>query len=485
MSSSGAAKRAQERISPPVSRLVALLDRAVDGVPATALRDTIAFATSWAVVFAAVSVLVAIVCFGRAAASGEMRGVLAYALAGSVNAALAAGALAGLGYCRRGWRARLAEGGAALSSRFPRAFEMVKVCGNCDAPFPVQQPVAHKFRCARCGLTSRKPKQRRACAAEPEAAPAEPNPLAERESASGPSRAAAERAADAERRAAAKAEKESRKQRLREEAREREAAEDADRRELQTLVENARAAKVEEETRALAERARAEAEAEALAEAEKAEAEKAEARRDAEEGLENAAERGASRGPKEESRRATSVPAPLQRGRKEAPGGGSAPSRDGRGPASVKTIPQPRAAPVPAPRLAAHKTLTAKKPADPKLVPAPRNPVPTPKKETEALKKTPGPALTGPGLGKTPPSLGASTRVPPASGSGNADANITSNTLAVDFDPPLPPMAPMAPAPAAWAGPPPAAPVAPAPGPSPGESPTASAPAEALSLIHI
>ena len=51
---------------------------------------TIAFATSWAVVFAAVSVLVAIVCFGRAAASGEMRGVLAYALAGSVNAALAA-----------------------------------------------------------------------------------------------------------------------------------------------------------------------------------------------------------------------------------------------------------------------------------------------------------------------------------------------------------------------------------------------------------
>lgn len=479
MSSSGAAKRAQERVSPPVSRLVALLDRAVDGVPATALRDTIAFATSWAVVFAAVSVLVAIVCFGRAAASGEMRGVLAYALAGSVNAALAAGALAGLGYCRRGWRARLAEGGAALSSRFPRAFEMVKVCGNCDAPFPVQQPVAHKFRCARCGLTSRKPKQRRACAAEPEAAPAEPNPPAERESASGPSRAAAERAADAERRAAAKAEKESRKQRLREEAREREAAEDADRRELQTLVENARAAKVEEETRALAERARAEAEAEALAEAEKAEAEKVEARRDAEEGLENAAERGASRGPKEETRRATSVPAPLQRGRKEAPGGGSAPSRDGRGPASVKTIPQPRAAPVPAPRLAAHKTLTAKKPADPKLVPAPRNPVPTPKKETEALKKTPGPALAGPGLGKTPPSLGASTRVPPASGSGNADANITSNTLAVDFDPPLPPMAPMAPAPAAWAGPPPAAPVAPAPGPSPGESPTASAPAEA------
>ena len=97
MSSSGAAKRAQERVSPPVSRLVALLDRAVDGVPATALRDTIAFATSWAVVFAAVSVLVAIVCFGRAAASGEMRGVLAYALAGSVNAALAAGALAGFG----------------------------------------------------------------------------------------------------------------------------------------------------------------------------------------------------------------------------------------------------------------------------------------------------------------------------------------------------------------------------------------------------
>ena len=77
------------------------------------------------------------------------------------------------------------------------------------------------------------------------------------------------------------------------------------------------------------------------------------------------------------------------------------------------------------------------------------------------LKKTPGPApAAGPGLGKTPPSLGASTRVPPASGSGNADANITSNTLAVDFDPPLPPMAPMAPAPAAWAGPP-AAPVAP------------------------
>jgi len=481
MSSSGAAKRAQARVSPPVSRLVALLDRAVDGVPATALRDTIAFATSWAVVFAAVSVLVAIVCFGRAAASGEMRGALAYALAGSVNAALAAGALAGLGYCRRGWRARLAEGGAALSSRFPRAFEMVKVCGNCDAPFPVQQPVAHKFRCARCGLTSRKPKQRRACAAEPEAAPAEPTPPAERESASGPSRAAAERAADAERRAAAKAEKESRKQRLREEAREREAAEDADRRELQTLVENARAAKVEEETRALAERAREAAEAEKAEKAEKAEAEKVEARRDAEEeaAFSFADERGASSGllPREEMRRAASVPAPLQRGRKEAPGGGSAPSRDGRGPASVKTIPRPRAAPVPAPRLAAHKTLAAKKPADPKLVPAPRSLVPAPKKETEALKKT--------------QSLDASARVPPASGGTNPEAfpergadvtsNITSsNTLAVDFDPPLPPMAPMAPAPmAAWAGPPAAPPVAPSPGPSPGESPTASAPAEA------
>jgi hypothetical protein len=482
---------------------VALLDRAVDGVPATALRDTIAFATSWAVVFAAVSVLVAIVCFGRAAASGEMRGALAYTLAGSVNAALAAGALAGLGYCRRGWRARLAEGGAALSSRFPRAFEMVKVCGNCDAPFPVQQPVAHKFRCARCGLTSRKPKQRRACAAEPEAAPAEPTPPAERESASGPSRAAAERAADAERRAAAKAEKESRKQRLREEAREREAAEDADRRELQTLVENARAAKVEEETRALAERAREAAEAEKAEKAEKAEAEKVEARRDAEE-EENADERGASSGllPREEMRRAASVPAPLQQksGRKEAPGGGSAPSRDGRGredpqrdrTTSVKTIPQPRAAPVPAPKTAAAhktlKTLAAKKPADPKLVPAPRSLVPAPKKETEALKKTrEGPAAgrREPGLGKTQ-SLDASTRVPPASGTdpafpdvSGADANTTSNTLAVDFDPPLPPMAPMAPAPAAWAGPPAAPPVAPAPGPSPGESPTASAPAEA------
>ena len=148
MSSSGAAKRAQERVSPPFRVSVATLDRAVDGVPATALRDTIAFATSWAVVFAAVSVLVAIVCFGRAAASGEMRGVLAYALAGERQRGAAAGALAGLGYCRRGHRA--AGGGRRRAfSRFPRAFEMVKVCGNCDAPFPVQQPVAHKFREAR------------------------------------------------------------------------------------------------------------------------------------------------------------------------------------------------------------------------------------------------------------------------------------------------------------------------------------------------
>jgi len=269
MSSSGAAKRAQARVSPPVSRLVALLDRAVDGVPATALRDTIAFATSWAVVFAAVSVLVAIVCFGRAAASGEMRGALAYALAGSVNAALAAGALAGLGYCRRGWRARLAEGGAALSSRFPRTFEMVKVCGNCDAPFPVQQPVAHKFRCARCGLTSRKPKQRPLLDSGTDAAPAEAA-----DAPRSPKRFSLEKAAaDAERRAAAKAEKESRKQRLRLEAREREAAEDAQRRELQTLVENARAAK-EEETRRNAEAAEAAREAaEKEKEKEKAESE--------------------------------------------------------------------------------------------------------------------------------------------------------------------------------------------------------------------
>ena len=120
-----------------------------------------------------------------------------------------------------------------------RGVEMVKVCGNCDAPFPVQQPMAHKFRCARCGLTSRKPKQRRADLGT-EAAPAEAA-----DAPRSPKRAEEKAAADAERRAAAKAEKESRKQRLREEAREREAAEDAQRRELQTLVENARAAKEE------------------------------------------------------------------------------------------------------------------------------------------------------------------------------------------------------------------------------------------------
>ena len=431
--------------------------------------------------FAAVSVLVAIACFGARRRERRDAGRARVRARGERQPGRrAAGALAGLGYCRRG----CARGWRRAAPRFPRAFLARSRWSRCAGT------ATRRSRCSSPWRTSSGARGAELTSGSPSrGARARRNPRRRLPSLirwrrgrapPGPSRAAAERAADAERRAAAKAEKESRKQRLREEAREREAAEDADRRELQTLVENARAAKVEEETRALAERARAEAEAEALAEAEKAEAEKAEARRDAEEGLENAAERGASRGPKEETRRATSVPAPLQRGRKEAPGGGSAPSRDGRGPASVKTIPQPRAAPVPAPRLAAHKTLTAKKPADPKLVPAPRNPVPTPKKETEVLKKTPGPApAAGPGLGKTPPSLGASTRVPPASGSGNADANITSNTLAVDFDPPLPPMAPMAPAPAAWAGPPPAAPVAPAPGLSPGESPTASAPAEA------
>jgi hypothetical protein len=247
---------------------VSALDRAVDGVPATALRDTIALATSWTVVFAAVSVLVAIVCFGRANASERGWSTsLAYALAGSVNATLAVGALAGLGYCRRGWRARMSTAGDAAirggRHEAARGVEMVKVCGNCDAPFPVQQPVAHKFRCARCGLTSRKPKQRPLLDSGTDAAPAEAA-----DAPRSPKRFSLEKAAaDAERRAAAKAEKESRKQRLRLEAREREAAEDAQRRELQTLVENARAAK-EEETRR-------NAEAEAAREAAEKEKEKA------------------------------------------------------------------------------------------------------------------------------------------------------------------------------------------------------------------
>ena len=160
MSSSGAAKRAQERVSPPfrVSWPCSIAPSTASRRRRFETRSRSPRAGRWCSRRSP--------CWSRSCASGappraaRCGGVLAYALAGSVNAALAAGALAGSGYCRRGWRARLAEGGAALSSRFPRAFEMVKVCGNCDAPFPVQQPVAHKFRCARCGLTSRKPKQR-------------------------------------------------------------------------------------------------------------------------------------------------------------------------------------------------------------------------------------------------------------------------------------------------------------------------------------
>ena len=481
MSSSGAAKRAQARVSPPVSRLVALLDRAVDGVPATALRDTIAFATSWAVVFAAVSVLVAIVCFGRAAAGGEMRVALAYALAGSVNAALAVGALAGLGYCRRGWRARLAEGGAALSSRFPRAFEMVKVCGNCDAPFPVQQPVAHKFRCARCGLTSRKPKQRPLLDSGTDAAPAEAA-----DAPRSPKRFSLEKAAaDAERRAAAKAEKESRKQRLRLEAREREAAEDAQRRELQTLVENARAAK-EEETRRNAEAAEAAREA-AEKEKEKAAAELAKTRAE----MDKAEEETTVERKQVDALQRKSVPFPLAREAKEkAPGEIRAGDLSRRADASasrVKTIPAPRAAPVPAPRQTAPSAQTgvsgAKKPEKGGL-PAPR-PVPAPRVpgSAEALKSNPG----NPGLGNThsAPSMhapqndvpvpvpvgGTDTRV---GGGGASNTNgVNTELLAVDFDPPLPPMAPMAPAPA-WTGPTSLAPNAPGLGLSPGESPRAA-----------
>ena len=200
MSSSGAAKRAQERVSPPfrVSWPCSIAPSTASRRRRFETRSRSPRAGRWCSRRSP--------CWSRSCASGAPpRAARCGACSrtrsrGASTRRRGRGRARGLGYCRRGWRARLAEGGAALSSRFPRAFEMVKVCGNCDAPFPVQQPVAHKFRCARCGLTSRKPKQRRACAAEPEAAPAEPNPLAERESASGPSRAAAERAADAERR---------------------------------------------------------------------------------------------------------------------------------------------------------------------------------------------------------------------------------------------------------------------------------------------
>jgi hypothetical protein len=299
---------------------VSALDRAVDGVPATALRDTIALATSWTVVFAAVSVLVAIVCFGRANASERGWSTsLAYALAGSVNATLAVGALAGLGYCRRGWRARMSMAGDAAirggRHEAARGVEMVKVCGNCDAPFPVQQPVAHKFRCARCGLTSRKPKQRPLLDSGTDAAPAEAA-----DAPRSPKRFSLEKAAaDAERRAAAKAEKESRKQRLRLEAREREAAEDAQRRELQTLVENARAAK-EEETRRNAEAAEAAREA-AEKEKEKAAAELAKTRAEMDKAEEETTERK-----QVDALQRKSVPAPLAREAKE-----KAPGRDSRG----------------------------------------------------------------------------------------------------------------------------------------------------------
>ena len=495
MSSSGASRRAGARAHLPFSRLVSALDRAVDGVPATALRDTIALATSWTVVFAAVSVLVAIVCFGRANASE--RGwptSLAYALAGSVNATLAVGALAGLGYCRRGWRARMSMAGDARgggSHEAARGVEMVKVCGNCDAPFPVQQPVAHKFRCARCGLTSRKPKQRRADSGT-EAAPAEAA-----DAPRSPKRAEEKAAADAERRAAAKAEKESRKQRLREEAREREAAEDAQRRELQTLVENARAAK-EEETR-LAEAAAEAARSAAAAEKEKAAAaERAKTRAEMDKAEEKTTER------KQVEKNALpvkSVPAPLAREAKEkAPGeiragasaaGATLTRRDGRVTDSrVKTIPAPRAAPVPAPRQTAQTTqaaqtgLSGAKKPEKGGVPAPR-PVPAPRVPGSAEALTSNPS--NPGLSKTrsAPSMHAPQKNVPVpvpvggtdtrSGGGGASNNSGGNTelLAVDFDPPLPPMAPMAPAPA-WTGPTSLAPVAPGLGLSPGESPRAA-----------
>jgi hypothetical protein len=484
MSSSGASRRAGARAHLPFSRLVSALDRAVDGVPATALRDTIALATSWTVVFAAVSVLVAIVCFGRANASERGWSTsLAYALAGSVNATLAVGALAGLGYCRRGWRARMSMAGDAAirggRHEAARGVEMVKVCGNCDAPFPVQQPVAHKFRCARCGLTSRKPKQRPLLDSGTDAAPAEAA-----DAPRSPKRFSLEKAAaDAERRAAAKAEKESRKQRLRLEAREREAAEDAQRRELQTLVENARAAK--EETRRNAEAAEAAREA-AEKEKEKAAAELAKTRAEMDKAEEETTERK-----QVDALPRKSVPAPLASEAKEkAPGEIRAGEQSRRADASasrVKTIPAPRAAPVPAPRQTVQTAQTvfsgAKKPEKgglpaPKSVPAPRVPG-----SAEALKSNPG----NPGLGNTQsaPSMHAPQNDVPVpvpvggtdtrgGGGGASNTNgVNTELLAVDFDPPLPPMAPMAPAPA-WTGPTSLAPNAPGLGLSPGESPRAA-----------
>ena len=428
-----------------------MVDRTIDdAAPRNSQKDTVAFTTTWAVVFALVSVLVSIVCFGRV--GNEIRGAfytLLYRLVGVVNVLLAVGIVAGLGYCRWRWKNNGLNDESNVRVRRPGSKEfqrerhqsnerVVKVCGNCETPFPVQQPVGHKFKCDKCGLTSRKPPTRvvPTRVVSTDGAPAshgeEENSHKKQTTGDSVDRSSSEAAEKKQfQKQLVKQEKELRKQRLREEQRLAAAAEDAERLELQKLVEAARREKIEkqqEEERVLEEAARVREQARAQEEA---------ALRVAEQELERAAAAASPPvSPKKVSNLA--IPVPLKAQGSSVP---VVPSATTAKTSILKSIPTPRVAwsmvsgtvkPV-----ASVPVVTSTKPKDlgvplPKPLPAPKVSDAPPNVLTVRPTPTGDASVTSESAGLIPSVLSTPSANTPSA-----------NTLVVDFDPPLPPMAPM------------------------------------------
>ena len=218
-------------------------DDLVDAVDPATLKNVLALATNWVAVFCAVSVLVAIVCVGRVGAHPER--ALAYRLIALVNLTAAACAALALAYCtrrsahnlaRRDERAANARGrrGTRMPPPSTTTRQPTPRCAR-DATRPSRtRRAARGFKCAGCGLVSKRPKLVRL--GSPGAAPSPGCRRAPVKRATGGARL---KAAE-ERRVAIRAEKEHRKRLAREEAREREAAEEAERLELQRLIEEER-----------------------------------------------------------------------------------------------------------------------------------------------------------------------------------------------------------------------------------------------------
>lgn len=434
----------------------------------------VALVTNWAVVCVAVSVLVAIVCFGRANGHGDANKALLYRFTGVTHVCIALGTSLGLGYARTRWshlpglqkHVSVSIGSPKAADRdFPRSPPSspvaettnrtgVKVCGHCETPFPVQHPVGHRFKCGKCGLSSRKPPTKDfgdfgfGCA---QSAPASSMDATSAGLISEP-KDSPDRVATLERKATLKAEKETRKQRLREEQRALEASEDEERRELQRLVEQARAAKIEkaeleEVRRADEEEAARVAEAETAAEAETV----AEAERAAE------AERTAAKPPtavlfattiKDKLSSLKMIPTPRC---------ASAPPTGGVGQPVYGTIHPVAGQPgyVP-PKMVVPPTGAVKTKLNAgSSFPAPR-PLPAPKR-LETLRVPGGLAVKSPAastaVGDTTnsnfPDSGSTARATSPNARGTS-IRTRANALEVDFDPPLPPMAPMGHVVSAW-----------------------------------